>query len=52
MFCVAPREKRDDASFTKTSADRFGIVTTVTQDAVGTMARSSALSLQRRDRIN
>ena len=40
MFCVAPHEKRDDASFTKTSADRFGIVTTVTQDAVGTMTRS------------
>jgi hypothetical protein len=52
MFCIALRKKRDNASVTQTLPDRFGIVTTVTQHAVRTMARSSALSLQGRDRIN
>jgi hypothetical protein len=52
MFCIALRKKRDNESVTQTLPDRFGIVTTVTQHAVRTMARSSALSLQGRDRIN
>jgi hypothetical protein len=42
---VALRKKRDDASVTQTMADRFGIVTTVAEQAVRTMARSSQLSL-------
>ncbi len=45
VFGVALCEKRDDASVTKTLADRFGIVTTVTEQTVRTTARSSPLSL-------
>jgi len=52
MFCIAFRKKRDDASVTQTLPDRFGIVTAVTEHAVRTPARASALSLQDRDRIN
>jgi len=37
MFCVAPREERDDASVTQTLPDRFGIITTVAQHAVRTL---------------
>jgi len=52
MFGVALRKKRDDASVTQTLPDRFGIITTVAKHAVGTMAGSSALTLQKRDSIN
>ncbi len=52
MFCIALRQKRDDASVTQTLPDRFGIVTAVAEHAVRTPARASALSLQDRDRIN
>ncbi len=45
VFGVALRKKRDDASVTKTLPDRFGIVTTVTEQAVWTPARSSPFSL-------
>ena len=45
VFGVALGKKRDDASITQTMADRFGIVTTVAEQAVRTMARSSPLSL-------
>ena len=52
MFCIALRQMRDDESVTQTLPDGFGIVTAVTEHAVRTPARSSALSLQGRDRIN
>lgn len=52
MFCVAPREKRDDASVTQTLPDRFGIITTVAQHAVRTLAGASALALQAGDCVN
>jgi hypothetical protein len=42
---VSLRKKRDDAPVTKTLPDRFGIVTTVAEQAVRTMTRSSPLSL-------
>ena len=45
VFGVALCKKRDDASVTQTLPDRFGIVTTVAEQAVRTMARSSPLSL-------
>jgi hypothetical protein len=52
MFCIALRQKRDDASVAQTLPDRFGIVTAVTEHAVRMPARASALSLQNRDRIS
>jgi hypothetical protein len=42
---VALRKKRDDASVTKTLPNRFGVVTTVAEQAVRTTARSSPFSL-------
>jgi hypothetical protein len=45
VFGVALRKKRDDASVTKTLPDRFGIIATVAQHAVRTMARPSPFSL-------
>jgi len=52
MFRFASRKRRDDASVTQTLPDRLGIITTVAQHAVRSMARASVLSLQGRDRIN
>src|ERR1035437_4773107 len=40
MFGVSFRKRRDDASVTQTLPDRFGIITTVAQHAVRTMART------------
>ena len=46
MFGVAPRKKRDDPSFTQTLPDRFGIITKVGKQAVGTMAVVRALPIE------
>ena len=45
VFGVALRKKRDDASVTKTLPDRFGIVTTVTEQAVRRRRGRPPLSL-------
>ena len=52
MFGVSFRKRRDDASVTQTLPDRFGIITTVAQHAVRTMARTPALTLHGRNGIN
>ena len=45
VFGVALRKKGDDASVTKTLPDRFGIVTTVAEQAVRTTTRPAPPSL-------
>jgi hypothetical protein len=45
MFGVALRKKRDDASVTQTLPDRLGVITTVAQYAVRTMAWPASLFL-------
>jgi hypothetical protein len=52
MFGVALREPRDDVAGTQTSPDCLRVITTVTQHAIRTMARTSALSLQGWDGID
>jgi hypothetical protein len=52
MFSVAPREPRHDVAGTQTLPDCLRVITTVTQHAIRTVARMSALSLQGWDGIN
>jgi hypothetical protein len=52
MFGVALGEKRDDMAGEQTLAYCLGVIAPVAQYAIRTMARSSALSLQRWDGID
>jgi hypothetical protein len=52
MFCVALGEPRHDVAGTQTLPDCRHVITTVSQHAIRTMARSSSLALQGWDGIN
>jgi hypothetical protein len=52
MISVSFGKPRLDVAGTQTLPDRFGVITTVAQHTIRTMARSSSLSLQRWDGIN
>jgi hypothetical protein len=52
VLSVALCKKRDNVSVTQTLPDRFRVITTVAEQAIGTMAWTSSLSLQGWDGIN
>jgi hypothetical protein len=52
MIGISLREPRDNATATETAPDRLGVITTVAQNTIRTMARAPALSLKEWDGIN